>query len=212
MTDKRFYARLSRYLVALALALAFADVLGCQALALIESSQQGVRIDGIVQDELEAPISGAQVSLIVGTSVVAQTTTREDGKFIFNAVAANEGTLVIQASGFAEVKRKWSRDKEEGGGLRIVLSPAPFAEQVIVTAARTETRLGDTAASVITLSSEELATTAAVRLDDALRRVPGFQLFHRSGSRTANPTSQSVSLRGTGASGANRALVLADGI
>jgi outer membrane receptor protein involved in Fe transport len=37
-------------------------------------------------------------------------------------------------------------------------------------------------------------------------------LFRRSGSRTANPTSQGVSLRGVGASGASRAVVLADGI
>jgi outer membrane cobalamin receptor len=49
-------------------------------------------------------------------------------------------------------------------------------------------------------------------LDDTLRQVAGFSLFRRSGSRTANPTSQGVSLRATGASGASRALVLADGI
>src|SRR5207247_213776 len=36
--------------------------------------------------------------------------------------------------------------------------------------------------------------------------------FRRSGSRVANPTSQGVSLRGVGASGASRALVLEDGI
>ena len=40
----------------------------------------------------------------------------------------------------------------------------------------------------------------------------GFSLFRRTGSRTANPTAQGVSLRGLGASGASRALVLADGI
>ena len=48
--------------------------------------------------------------------------------------------------------------------------------------------------------------------DDKLRQVPGFSLLRRSGSQTANPTSQGVSLRGLGASGASRALVLADGI
>lgn len=40
-----------------------------------------------------------------------------------------------------------------------------------------------------------------------MRGVPGFSLFHRSGSRTANPTSQGISLRGLGASGACRAIV-----
>ena len=51
-----------------------------------------------------------------------------------------------------------------------------------------------------------------VTLDDVLRQVPGFTLFRRSGSLTANPTSQGVSLRGLGASGASRALVLYDGV
>src|SRR4030095_3445806 len=79
-------------------------------------------------------------------------------------------------------------------------------------ASRTETRVSDTAASVAVLSREDLSTTAALTVDDALRQIPGFSLFRRSGSRTANPTSQGVSLRGVGASGASRAVVLADGI
>jgi outer membrane receptor protein involved in Fe transport len=65
---------------------------------------------------------------------------------------------------------------------------------------------------VVVVSSQELAASAAPALDDALRQVPGFSLFRRSGSRFANPTTQGVSLRGLGASGASRALVLADGV
>jgi outer membrane receptor protein involved in Fe transport len=94
-------------------------------------------------------------------------------------------------------------------------SPPPAAsasDEITVTATRTEQRLGDTASSVVVLSSRELAATAAGTVDDALRQVPGFSLFRRSGSRFANPTTQGVSLRGVGASGASRALVLADGI
>lgn len=210
--DERFRARLATFLLALALALTFTEASGYQALALTGSLQQDVRIEGVVLDELNAPVASARVSLLVGTSVVARTTTLDDGKFVFSRMVVSEATLIIEASGFARVERKWSRGKAADGGLRIVLSPATFTERVVVTATRTETRLGDTAASIITLSSEELATNPAARLDDALRQVPGFQLFRRSGSRTANPTSQGVSLRGTGASGASRALVLEDDI
>jgi outer membrane receptor protein involved in Fe transport len=97
--------------------------------------------------------------------------------------------------------------------LAVPASPAAsVADEVTVTATRTEQRLGDTAASVVVLSSEELKSTAAGTVDDALRQVPGFSLFRRSGSRFANPTTQGVSLRGIGASGASRALVLADGV
>jgi outer membrane receptor protein involved in Fe transport len=86
------------------------------------------------------------------------------------------------------------------------------ADTIVVTATNTPSRLSDSPASVVVISRETLATTAAATTDDALRQVSGFTLFRRSGSRSANPTSQGVSLRGIGASGASRALVLDDGI
>src|SRR4051812_18646152 len=90
--------------------------------------------------------------------------------------------------------------------------PPAVSDTIVVTATQTKTRLGDTPASVVVINAEALKTTAASTTDDALRQVPGFTLFRRSGSRTANPTSQGVSLRGVGASGASRAVVLSDGI
>jgi len=96
--------------------------------------------------------------------------------------------------------------------LAAALILAQVSETITVTATRTETRVADTPASVVVLSKETLDAAAAPTLDDALRQVAGFTLFRRSGSRVANPTSQGVTLRGAGASGASRALVLDDGI
>jgi len=90
--------------------------------------------------------------------------------------------------------------------------PPRLAEELTVTAAREPTRIADTPASVAILPQAALVVTASGFLDDALRQVAGFSLFRRTSSRTANPTAQGVSLRGLGASGASRALVLADGI
>jgi outer membrane receptor protein involved in Fe transport len=94
----------------------------------------------------------------------------------------------------------------------LLLLAAQVQDTITVTATRTETRLSDTPASVVVLPKEAIAASAATTVDNALREVPGFTLFRRSDSRTANPTSQGVSLRGIGASGASRALVLDDGI
>ncbi|HEU4693901.1 MAG TPA: Plug domain-containing protein, partial [Vicinamibacterales bacterium] len=69
-----------------------------------------------------------------------------------------------------------------------------------------------TPAAVTTLGRVELESSPAATLDDALRAVPGFSLFRRSSSRVANPTTQGVTLRGLAASGASRALVLADDV
>ena len=67
--------------------------------------------------------------------------------------------------------------------------------------------------SIHLVDDEELRHAPQLRLDDILRaQVPGFSLFRRSSSRTANPTTQGVTLRNFGPSGAGRTLVLLDGI
>ena len=68
-------------------------------------------------------------------------------------------------------------------------------------AARVPEPLAETPASVVVLGSRALELTPALTVDDVLRQVPGFTLFRRSGSRTANPTTQGASLRGLGGSG-----------
>lgn len=182
------------------------------------AAAQALKIEGVVIDQNGAPVSGAEVIVrarskdaspaqMAGSS--AKTTA--DGRFSFNA-PAEPALLQVRASGFAFVTRAVNASDPDATHLRIVLEPLPLSEQMTITAARTETRLADTAASVAVLSTEDLSTTAALTIDDALRQIPGFSLFRRSGSRTANPTSQGVSLRGVGASGASRAVVLADGI
>ena len=70
----------------------------------------------------------------------------------------------------------------------------------------------DTPANVSVMENREIQETPGVNLDDRLRDVPGFSLFRRSSSLVAHPTTQGVSLRGIGSSGASRTLVLWDGV
>ena len=84
----------------------------------------------------------------------------------------------------------------------------PLRESITVTA----TISADTPAAVSVLNSTTLSQTPGVNIDDRLRDVPGFTLFRRSSSLVANPTTQGVSLRGIGSSGASRTLVLWDGM
>lgn len=70
----------------------------------------------------------------------------------------------------------------------------------------------DAPASLTVLDQAAVNTIPGLNLDDRLRMVPGFSLFRRSSSIVANPTTQGVSLRGVGSTGASRSLVLRDGI
>ena len=67
-------------------------------------------------------------------------------------------------------------------------------------------------ASQTVLGSEQLRSLPGINLDDRLRSVPGFTLFRRTSSLVAHPTTQGVSLRGIGPTGASRTLVLWDGV
>ena len=149
----------------------------------------------------------AEVVLSANGSRIRQMTAA-DGTFAFPA-SPSSGRLDIRASGFAAASVAI-----EGLGRPAVVTLRAVApgEQVIVTAARGRTAVSDTAESVEVFSATRLQSEAALTLDDKLRQVPGFTLFRRSSSRASNPTAQGVSMRGAGASGASRALVLHDGI
>jgi outer membrane receptor protein involved in Fe transport len=169
---------------------------------------QTTHINGVVLDSNGSPINAAEVVLKVDQKVINKTLSDDAGRFQFNTELRPNLSVDISASGFTTTHA----NVDQSVPLRIVLTPASVSANVTVTATRTATRLGETAASVVQLNSSDLQSTAAITLDDSLRQVAGFSLFRRSGSRTANPTSQGVSLRATGASGASRALVLADGV
>ena len=172
---------------------------------------QATHVEGIVRDSSGAAIPNAEVSLRA-KSFSAKTRSDSGGAFSFNNVPADSGTISVSANGFQSATQSWTADSNGGAHLEISLAPAATAQQIVVTAARAATPVTETPTSDIQLSSDDLQATPALTLDDTLRQVPGFSLFRRSSSRTANPTTQGVSLRGLGANGASRVLVLEDGI
>lgn len=66
--------------------------------------------------------------------------------------------------------------------------------------------------AVTVLDSPQIREIPGINLDDRLRSIPGFSLFRRNSSLVAHPTTQGISLRGIGSTGASRTLVLWDGI
>ena len=83
---------------------------------------------------------------------------------------------------------------------------------MVVSATRSPRPVNELPVAVDVFTAKDLNDSPALAIDDVLRGVPGFSLFRRSGSLTANPTAQGVSLRGIGPSGASRSLVLLDGV
>jgi outer membrane receptor protein involved in Fe transport len=165
-------------------------------------------VHGVVQDPQGAAVSGAVVAVGAGGSR-ERIETDGGGHFTVFLPGGAAVAVSVEKAGFRRSQRTLT---DADPNVRIVLEPEGVSEDVVVTATRSRARLGDSAASIRIVSARDLETAASPAIDDALRQVPGFALFRRSGSRTANPTSQGVSLRGIGASGASRAVVLEDGV
>ena len=89
---------------------------------------------------------------------------------------------------------------------------APKPEPVRTSVTVVEKIAAGSPANISVVDADALAQTPGTDLDDRLRQLPGFSLFRRTSSVVANPTTQGVSLRGIGSSGASRTLVEWDGI
>jgi outer membrane receptor protein involved in Fe transport len=90
-------------------------------------------------------------------------------------------------------------------------APAPVTT-VTVTAYRTPLSTLESPVTTRLLTQAALGSVAAVTLDGKIRQIPGLELFRRSSSLVANPTSQGISLRGLGSTSASRTLLTQDDV
>src|SRR5689334_6664137 len=166
--------------------------------------QRTAKITGVVSDQNGAAIANATVEFDAN-GTTTRTTTDETGNFTVLSTRTY-GTLSISSPGFSSVQIKLTSIDDP---LRIQLYPAGVMERIVVNA---PVDYDHTPVSQFNLGPREINSSGALTIDDVLRQVPGFSLFRRSGGLTTNPTAQGISLRGVGASGASRAVVLFDGV
>ncbi|MCU6454571.1 TonB-dependent receptor [Sphingomonas sp. A2-49] len=88
----------------------------------------------------------------------------------------------------------------------------PAATDIVVTGRGLPSSPGDRALDVVVIDRDRLQANASARLESVLADVAGLQQFRRSDSRSANPTSQGISLRGIGGNASSRALLILDGV
>jgi len=160
---------------------------------------QSNTIQGKVSDAAGKPIAGAAIL---------------DGAGHTLAITTSDGVFAIPQS----VTRIQVADPHYAP-LVVAVREAPLnivldrpLETVTVTAYRSPLSSIDSPASTRVLSTQQLQQSTTPALDGKLRQVPGFELFRRSSSLVANPTTEGVSLRGLGSTAASRSLVVFDDV
>jgi iron complex outermembrane receptor protein len=185
-----------------------------------EATPQNVnRVEGVVQTADGEGVAGVSITLQFAESggqkqaLERRATGGQEGKFSFTDLPAGKYTLRAEAPGFQPVTREvLLSEGAPTASLQITLEILPVNETVVVSETRTAQQLGDLPTQATVLSAKEISRAATLTLDDFLRQVPSFSLFRRGSSLVAHPTTQGVSLRGIGASGVSRTLVLLDGV
>lgn len=170
---------------------------------LLCSAAKAQMFSGIVVDSQNAPVANAIIADARGTMLSAS---GRNGRFSFHLDLQAPVHVQVKALGYNTA----NATIEAGLAARIVLSRE--VEQVLVTAYRSPLETLDSPASARVLGQQQLREGAVPGLAGKLRQVPGLELFRRSSSLVANPTSQGLSLRGLGSTAASRTLVVSNDV
>jgi outer membrane receptor protein involved in Fe transport len=164
-------------------------------------AQSAAPVTITVEDSRSAALPGATV-----TDLAGQPLGRTDATGHLTVPCAAPCRLQVTAEGFAPKSFLITSNAT------LRLEPAGGIEEVTVTAYRAPLGMLESPVTTRLLSEAALNSTAAITLDEKLRQLPGVQLYRRSSSLAANPSSQGLSLRGLGSTAASRTLVTEDDV
>lgn len=163
-------------------------------------------LSGYVFDsETGKALAGANV--VIGTIGAA---TNSDGYFTIKGLVPADYTLVVSVIGYQKYQQKLTifEGKNQSINIRLVEDKV-FIDEIVVSATRTENRIGEIPGRINLITPERLQLTVAQTADEYLSLVSGVQV-----SRSFGPFSHksSVTMRGLSGNEQARTLVLIDGI
>lgn len=170
------------------------------AFALALTSAVHAQVRGTVRNAQGDPVASATIADVDGHRLAVS---GPDGRF---NLSEPPGQIKVTAAHYVTAVVTIVQDQT----LNVILREP--LETVTVTAYRSALGSSDSPASTRVLDSEQLRQSPSPSLDGKLREIPGFELFRRSSSLVANPTTEGVSLRGLGSTAASRSLVVLDDI
>jgi len=167
------------------------------------------------QPRAQAPTTfSVSIEDSTGAAIAGATATEGTGKLLGHSDSNGRLTVTCKAPCPARVSASGFETKSVDLTPDAVIHLTPLAtnEEVTVTAYRTPLGSLESPASTRELSQTALNTTASITLDGKMRQIPGIELFRRSSSLVANPSSQGLSLRALGSTAASRTLITEDDV
>lgn len=168
------------------------------------------QIVGVVTDEGGGVVPGARITVTDAKGVVVHTRTSDTtGRFAIPGVAPGTYDVFVQLRGFApRVERVTVAASAPAPPLQLVLQAAGFAEAVVVTAQRIESRISETPRKIEVVDATDIERSVAADVTDVLKKNAGVDVVQYTGALSG------IGLRGFRPqfSGINkRSLLLIDG-
>ena len=167
-------------------------------------------VPGVVVDEVGGAIAGARITAHDANGAVVQSTTADpSGAFSLSGLVPGTYTVLVEMNLFSPVTLRLTvPDSGLVAALRAVLKAGGFAESVVVTARRVETRLSETPQKIEVIDATDIERSVAADLTDVLKKNSGVDVVQYTGALSG------VGIRGfrPQISGINkRSLLLIDG-
>jgi outer membrane receptor protein involved in Fe transport len=177
------------------------SIVAIMAFLSVAAVGQTARLQGVVDDQNKAAVSGAVVILRnVRTGEERTAVTNAEGAFAFDLTGdAAAYEVTVSARGFGSSTRQLTAADTS---LSISLAPGPVSAEVTVTATRTQILTSETAVAVSVLDREEIDRKLVNTVGDLFRTLPGTSTVNEGGFQVR------PRIRGLDS---NRVLILVDG-
>ncbi len=160
----------------------------------------------ILDSDSNKPVEFANISL--GNSMGA--VSNEKGEFAIQKLKQGEYTVTISSVGYISHKQAIRLRPDEDLHIQISLSKSNYlADDVIITATKTENYIKDIPSRVHLISPRQIESLPAQSTDELLSLIPGVNLGRSFGIYTHSTT---VTMRGLNGGEQGRVLVMIDGI
>ena len=137
-------------------------------------AQNKASIWGVITDENNAGIAGAELQLRSPTGIQLFAVSNDSGSYVFKDILTGDYVLEVRAKGFAtsvsrlNVPNSFKND--------VQLSVNALNESVIVTATGTAQRVDETSKAVSTLDEQSIEAKRELTLTESLRGIPGLRV------------------------------------
>jgi vitamin B12 transporter len=147
-------------------------------------AQGALPVTGLVLDEAGAVIPGARVTVSNARgSIVHATTTDTAGAFSLRGLTPGAYLVLVEMNLFAPLTEQVTVPASGSAvPLRAVLKPGGFAQSVVVTAHRVETRVAETPQKIEVIDAADIERSVAADLTDLLKKNAGVDVVQYSGA------------------------------